>query len=123
METTEHGDLQILQETTFNERLVTHPKLGKIRLRMPTVEIQRKIDAVGRAKKKQLKEAKDTITDEQGNVTKVPAYKSREQLSKDYAELGWWTDSEKTRLTELGEQHVQLLTELELLGFESDASI
>lgn len=117
------GDLQVLQETVFNEKIVAHPKLGKIKLRMPTLEVQRKIDAVGRTKKKFLKEAKDTVTDESGNVTRVPAYMSREQLSKEYEDLGWWTETEKKRLTSLSEQHVQLLTDLEILGFESDISI
>ena len=102
------GDQQVLIETIFNERIVTHPKLGPIRLRLPTLEIQRKIDAVGRAKKKFLKDARDTITAEDGVVTRVPAYKSREQLAKEYAELGWWTDVEKLRLADLQEQHVQL---------------
>jgi len=82
------GDAQILEETVFNERLVTHPKLGQIRLRLPNLEIQRKIDAVGRAKKKFLKEAQDTVTAEDGKVTRVQAYKSRDQLAKEYAELG-----------------------------------
>jgi len=117
------GDQQILVETIFNERLVTHPKLGQIRLRLPNLEIQRKIDAVGRAKKKFLKEAQDTITAEDGKVTKVQAYKSREQLAKEYADLGWWTDVEKLKLVDLQEQHIQLLAELELLGFESDTVI
>lgn len=119
----ETGDLQILQETVFNEKTVSHPKLGKIKLRMPTLEVQRKIDAVGRTKKKYLKEAKDTVTDESGNITRVPAYKSREQLAKEYEDLGWWTDTEKKRLASLSEQHIQLLTELEMLGFESDINI
>lgn len=122
-EAIEREDSQILQEVVFNERIVNHPKLGPIRLRIPNLEIQRKIDAVGRAKKKYLKEARDTITAEDGTVTVVPAYKSREQLSREYAELGWWTDVEKTRLTELREQHIQNLTELEVLGFESDVAI
>lgn len=117
------GDSQILEETIFNERLVNHPKLGQIRLRFPTLEIQRKIDAVGRAKKKFLKEAQDTITAEDGTVTKGQAYKSREQLAREYADLGWWTDTEKFKLQDLQEQHVQLLTELEILGFESDTAI
>jgi hypothetical protein len=119
----ETGDLQILQETVFNEKIVIHPKLGKIKLRMPTLEVQRKIDAVGRNKKKYLKEAKDAVTDESGNITRVPAYKSREQLAREYEDLGWWTETERKRLTALSEQHVQLLTELEVLGFESDINI
>jgi len=117
------GDAQILVETVFNEKIVTHPKLGQIRLRLPNLEIQRKIDAVGRNKKKFLKEAQDTITAEDGTVTKVPAYRSREQLAREYEELGWWTDVERLKLTDFQEQHVQLLTELELLGFESDVDI
>ncbi len=117
------GDLQILEETAFNERVVAHPKLGPIRLRLPTLEIQRKIDAVGRAKKKFLKEARDTIVSEDGVTTKVQAYRSREQLAKEYSELGWWTDAEKLKLADLSEQHVELLAELEILGFESDIDI
>ena len=117
------GDPQVLTETVFNERLVTHPKLGQIRLRLPNLEIQRKIDAVGRAKKKFLKEARDTVTAEDGTITRVPAYKSREQLGKEYADLGWWTEVEKLKLADLHEQHVQLLAELELLNFDSDTAI
>lgn len=118
-------DRQILHETVTNEKLVNHPTLGAIRLKMPTLETQRKIDASARARKKYLKEAKDKVEDPEApeGFRYVPAFKSKEQLRKEYEDLGWWTQEQEDKLQNLTRKQMQLLTELEALGFESEEDI
>lgn len=121
----EAEDRQILHETVTNEKVVTHPTLGKIRLRTPTLEVQRRIDSASRARKKYLKEAKDKVEDPEsvGGFKMVPAFRSREQLKKEYLELGWWTEEQNIELQDLSSKQMELLTELELLEFESEEDI
>ena len=56
-------DQQILQEVALNERIITHPTFGKVRLRFPTLPIQRKIDTAARIRKKELRTSFDEIPD------------------------------------------------------------
>ena len=121
----EAGDRQVLHEVVTNEKIVTHPTLGDIRLKMPTLDTQKKIDASARARKKYLKEAKDKVEDPSApdGFKLAPAFKSKEQLKKEYADLGWWTPERDEHLRELSKQHLQLLTELEILEFESEEDI
>lgn len=118
-------DRQILEEVITNEKLVSHPKLGQVRLKMPTLEVQRKIDAIARNKKKYLKDTKDKIPDPEApdGYRIVPAFKSRDLLEREYAELGWWTPEDTAKLQDLSKKQIGLLTELELLGFESEEKI
>lgn len=118
-------DRQILHETVTNEKLVTHPTLGLVRLKMPTLEIQRKIDSAARARKKYLKEAKDKVEDSEapGGFKFVPAFRSKEQLKKEYSDLGWWTQEQEDELQDLIRQQMNLLTQLELLEFDSEEEI
>lgn len=119
------GDEQIISEIALNERLVKHPSLGKVKLCMPTLDIQRKIENSTRAKRKWLKEAKDRIPDPEApdGFKYVQAFKSREALEREYQELGWWRQEDQDKMDDLSGQHVNYLTELELLGFESEDSI
>ena len=121
----ETEDRQILQETVTNEKIVTHPTLGKIRLRIPTLEVQRRIDSAARARKKYLKDAKDRVEDAQaeGGFKLVPSFRSKEQLRREYAELGWWTEEREAELMELSRQHIEVLTQLEILEFQSEDDI
>lgn len=118
-------DRQILHETVTNEKLVTHPTLGEVRLKTPTLDIQRKIDSSARARKKYLKEAKDKVEDPNSpeGFRYVPAFRSKEQLKKEYSELGWWTETQDENLQELIRKQMELLTELELLEFDSEEDI
>jgi hypothetical protein len=117
-------DSQILTETALNERIIEHPKFGRVRFCMPTLQIQKKIDAVSRSQKKMLLNAFDEVEDPDnpGRMRKIPAYQSREVLAKEYKEKGWWTDEHEDRLEKLSSQHITQLTELELLGFDSAES-
>jgi len=119
------SDNQILQEISKNERILEHPSLGKIRLRFPTLEIQRKIDNLVRTKKKILKETKDEIPDPSApnGIKYIPAYKSREVLLKEYIDLGWWSKEQEEKLDELSRNQILLMAELELLGFEDENHI
>lgn len=119
------SDEQILQEVVTNEKIVEHPTRGHIRLKMPTLEIQRKIDALARNKKKVLREATDTIPDESnpGKFKTVPAYNSREGLQRKYRELGWWTEEQDAEFARITEQYSTFLAQLEILGFESENAI
>jgi hypothetical protein len=119
------GDSQLLQEIVTNERIIDHPKLGKIRLVTPTLDLQRKIDTATRKRKKYLRMAVDEVLDDNdpSKVTRVPAYKSREALEREYRELGWWTEEQNEELKDLAASVLQRLTELELLGFESEELI
>lgn len=121
----EAEDRQILHEVVTNEKIVTHPILGEIRLKMPTLDTQRKIDASARARKKYLKEAKDKVEDQDSpeGFKLVPAFRSKEQLKKEYADLGWWTQEQDDQLQELSRKQLQILTELEILNFESEEDI
>lgn len=116
-------DQQILQETVANERIVTHPHLGKLRFTVPTLAVQRKIDEAVRAKRKQLLNTYITIDDSEvpGGKRKVPAFKSKEVLAREYSESGWWTEDQELKRQELTKDQVKTITELELLGFESDS--
>lgn len=116
---------QILEETVFNERIVTHSKLGEIRLSMPTLAVQRKIETAVRGRRKYLLAAEDTIEDATApnGFRKVRSFKSREALMKEYMELGWWSAENEKERKELMDKQVSLITELELLGFDSDDSI
>ena len=117
-------DSQILTETALNERILEHPKFGRVRVCMPTLQIQRKIDAMSRAKKKMLLNAFDEIEDpdDPTKTLKFPAYQSREVMAKEYKEKGWWTDEHEQALEDLSARHVSHLAELEVLGFESAES-
>ena len=119
------SDNQLFQEVAKNERIIEHPTFGKVRLRFPTLEIQRKIDALVRTKKKVLKEAKDEIPDPSApsGVRYVPAFKSREMLLKEYSDLGWWSSEQEARLNELSKTQIVLMAELEVLGFEGEDEI
>ncbi len=121
----EAEDQEVLIEIVTNERIVEHPTKGRIKFRTPTLEIQRKIDAVARAKKKLLREATDHIPDPDSpnGYRVVPAYKSRDVLTREYAALGWWTQENEEALTKISSQYTDLLTRLEILGFESEDSI
>lgn len=115
-------DQQILTETVTNERIVDHPTRGKVRFRMPTLEVQRKIDTLSRTKKKILRDTIDKIPDPDApnGYRIVPAYKSREILAKEYAALGWWTEEHDQELLEVTREYTDILTQLELLQFESE---
>lgn len=119
------SDNQLFQEIAKNERIVEHPAFGTVRLRFPTLEIQRKIDSLVRTKKKILKEAKDEIPDPSApsGVRYVPAFKSREFLLKEYSDLGWWSSEQEERLNELSKSQIVLMAELEVLGFEGENEI
>jgi len=114
-------DRQILQEIALNERIITHPRFGAVRLKFPTLPIQRKIDAASRLRKKELRSAFDEIEDpsDSSKKIKIPAYKSREALRKEYTELGWWSEDKDKEIEELSSEQINLLTELEILGFKS----
>jgi len=118
-------DQQILQETIANERIVTHPYLGDLRFTVPTLAIQRKIDQAVRGKRKQLLSTYIDIDDPEvpGGKRKVPAFKSKEVLAREYSELGWWTEEQELKRQELTKDQVKTITELELLGFESDSAL
>jgi hypothetical protein len=118
-------DQQILQETVANERIVTHPRLGTLRFTVPTLATQRKIDEAVRAKRKQLLNTTITINDPEapGGKRKVPAFKSKEVLAQEYMELGWWTAEQEVKRQELSKEQVKTITELELLGFDSDGAL
>lgn len=119
-------DEQVLADVVLNERVVSYPTRNlRVRLVMPTLEIQRKIDALSRARKKILREATDSIPDENapGGVRIVPAFKSRDALKREYRVLGWWTDEQDVRLEELGTEYSTYLTRLEILGFNSEQEI
>lgn len=118
-------DEQILDETITNERIVEHPTKGKIRFKLPTLELQRKIDALGRSKKKILRDTIDKIPDPETPLGYriVPAYKSRDVLAKEYASLGWWTDEHEKELQDVIRDFTTTLAELEMLQFESEQTI
>jgi len=121
---TEDLELQeVLEETVFNERIVKHHKLGEIKLRHPTLAVQRKIDSAVRAKRKQLLTATDEITNDDGTTQRVPAFKSREALMKEYSSLGWWTPEQELKRNELNEQQLTLITTLEVLGFKTEEDL
>jgi hypothetical protein len=120
----EKEDRQILSEIVRNEKIVEHPTKGKIRLILPTLDIQRKIDSVARGKKKMLREATDQVTDPSTGATKtVPSFKSRQMLEREYQENGWWTKEEEDKLQSLTHSYAGYLTQLELLGYESQEDI
>jgi hypothetical protein len=121
----EQEDQQILQEIVVNERIVEHPTKGKIRFRLPTLELQRKIDALGRAKKKILRDTTDKIPDPEAPLGYriVPAFKSREVLAKEYATLGWWTDEHEIELSTIIQDFTTTLAQLEIIQFESEQAI
>jgi hypothetical protein len=116
---------QILQETVFNEKIVEHPKLGRIRLRMPTLATQRKIESAIRGKRKYLLAAEDRIEDPSSpsGYRKVRAFRSRDALMKEYIENGWWSEALEEERKKLVERQIELVAELELLGFEDDNKI
>jgi hypothetical protein len=116
---------EILSEIATNERIVTHTEYGTVRLVIPTLKTQKLIDAAARKKRKELKAAVDEIEDKDnpGKTIKIPAYRSRATLRKEYIELDWWSDEQEEKLQELSGKHVMLLAELELLGFESENGI
>jgi hypothetical protein len=89
------------------------------------LDIQRKIDAFSRQKKKVLKMAVDEVPDpdDAEKVLRVPAHKSKEALLFEYKQLGWWTDEDEAEMSELSSQHLALLTELELLNFKSEMEL
>lgn len=111
-------DSQVLQEAVFNERIVKHDALGKLRLRMPTLAIQRKIEADVRGYKKVLLSTKDTV-----DGKSVPAYKSKQVMMKEYIEAGWWSLEKEQERTDLLQRQISLVAELEILGFESEESL
>jgi hypothetical protein len=115
---TDMEDSQILQETVFNQRIVNHRKLGAVRLRMPTLGIQKKIERSVRKHKKQLLAAKDEV---EGKL--VPAYRSKEALRREYIESGWWSEEKEERREEVQQEQIALVAELEVLGFESEEKI
>lgn len=117
------GDQQILEEIVTNEKIVYHKKFGDVRLLMPTLDLQKHIDRAVRTRRKELRRATDTVEAEDGTTEKIPAYKSREALAREYRELGWWTDSEDLKMQELTANVVNKLTELELLGFVDEDTI
>ena len=121
----EAEDRTVLTEIVTAEKTVEHPTKGRITFRIPTLEIQRKIDAVARAKKKMLRDATDRVPDPEApnGYRIVPAYKSKEVLAKEYEALGWWTDENEQRARELNGKYSSLVTKLELLGFESEHQI
>lgn len=128
--TTENSDThmenqQILQETVFNERIVEHPTLGRIKLRVPNLAIQRKVDAVVRNRRKALLSAYEQIEDPEnpGQMIRVPSFKSKDELLKEYATRGWWSPEQEAERERLSQEQVRLITELELLGFTSDEDI
>ena len=114
-------DREILEQTVLNEKIVTHPKLGKIRLLMPTLDIQRKLDAAHRAKKKELRSATDKVADPDnpGKFLEKPAYKSKDILLREYKDAGWWSNEQDTNLQELQQKQLEIVAQLELLDFES----
>lgn len=118
-------DRQILNETINSQKVVNHPTYGSIRFKMPTLEIQRKVDSVARTKKKVLREATDFIPDPENPEKQkaVPSFKSKQVLEKEYQANGWWTTENEEKLTELTNNYVGYVTQLELLGFESQESI
>jgi hypothetical protein len=118
-------DTQILQETAANERVVNHPQFGEVTLVIPTLSLQRQIDAATRAKKKALLNAVDEIPDPKkpGKTIRVPAYKSRNALEVEYARVGWWSEDNTAELDAANSQYLASLTKLELLGFESEEEI
>lgn len=118
-------DQEILTETVTNEKIVEHPTKGKIRFRTPTLELQRKIDAVARGKKKLLRDATDHIPDPDtpNGYRVVPAYKSRETLAREYDALGWWTKTNEDEVIKVSGKYTELLTRLEVLEFESEERI
>lgn len=115
---TDMEDSQILQETVFNQRIVNHRKLGAVRLRMPTLGIQKKIEMAVRKHKKRLLAAKDEV---EGNL--VPAYRSKEALRKEYIENGWWSEGKEERRDEVQQEQIAIVAELEVLGFDSENQI
>ena len=121
----EAEDRAILTEIVTAEKIVEHPTKGRIKFRTPTLEIQRKIDTVARAKKKMLRDATDRIPDPEApnGYRIVPAYKSKDVLAKEYEALGWWTSDNEQRAQELNGKYSSLVTKLELLGFESEHQI
>ena len=121
----EAEDREILTEIVTNERIIAHPTKGRIKFRTPTLEIQRKIDAVARNKKKMLRDATDRIpdTDAPNGYRVVPAYRSRDALIKEYEALGWWTQENEEKLLNASTKYTELLTRLEILEFESEARI
>lgn len=118
-------DSQILSEIVANERILTYPGKGKIRFRFPTLQIQRKIDAATRLKKKLLRETVDELPDPDSpsGFRLVPAYKSRQMLQQEYQSLGWWTPEQEEKMEELSRLYVESIARLEILGFESFDSI
>lgn len=119
--TRKREDSQILSEIVSNERIVEHPTRGKIKFRFPTLQIQRKIDAATRQRKKILRETVDQIPDPSSPSGHriVPAYRSRQVLEHEYKESGWWTDEMDSKLNELSNLYIGYVTKLEILGFES----
>ncbi|MBU8920981.1 MAG: hypothetical protein KOO63_03890 [Bacteroidales bacterium] len=113
-------DSQILEETVLNERLVTHPQWGEVRLSMPTLKTQRKIDAISRSRKKMLLNSFDEIPGSDGETVRMPAHPSHETLRKQYLEAGWWTEEREQEMDEASDFHVDKLAYLESLGFESE---
>lgn len=118
-------DNQVLTETVFNEKIVTHPDIGEIKLTAPTLKIQRNIDAATRKKRKELLNSFDTIEDPKNpnKVKRVPSFKSKDTLIKEYRELGWWTEEQDDKIEELTTKNMELIAELELLGFESEEDL
>lgn len=121
----EAEDQEVLSELVLNERIVEHPTRGKIRFRTPTLEIQRKIDTLARTKKKMLRDATDKIPDPDApnGYRIVPAYKSRDVLTREYETLGWWTQENEQELLKISNEYTEYLTRLEILGFESEENI
>lgn len=119
--TRKREDSQILSEIVSNERIIEHPTRGKIKFRFPTLQIQRKVDAAARNRKKILRETVDEIPDPSSpsGFKSVSAYKSRQVLEHEYRESGWWTDEMESRLEDLSNLYIGYVTKLEILGFES----
>ena len=118
-------DEQVLIEVAMNERIVTHPTKGDIRLHMPTLATQQKIDRVVRTKKKSLMAEKVEVQEDfDSDITTLqPAYKSKRFLEREYEELGWWSPQQTTDIKEAETKMLGLVATLELLGFDSQEDL
>ena len=116
-------DEQVLIEVALNERIVKHSKLGDILFRMPTLEVQQKIDRVVRARKKALMAEKVEVIDSEGNSHLEPAFKSKKLLEREYDSLGWWGPEQSEDLKLIEENMLASVATLEVMGYESTEAL
>lgn len=102
-------DAVLEAELAFNERVLSHPKFGRIRLRRPT---PRKELAIAEAYRRS--QQRDLFDD---------SIKSRTEIAKRAAERGMWSEDMESQLAEMQLRFAKLIQSLHTVGYESLQSV